>query len=144
MDEKLKNEFINAFLRLKETRGKFLAKGDVSWGELVILKKLEADGNVNGICEILHITKPAVTYMLNSFEKDGYITRSIDANDRRRIEIKITGKGKELVKTHRKSYDGFLDLILTRFGESNIKDFIRLFNHFADLINELKEEVQNV
>ena len=144
MDEKLKNEFINAFLRLKETRGKFLAKGDVSWGELMILKKLEADGNVNGICEMLHITKPAVTHMLNSLEKDAYITRSIDVNDRRRIEIKLTGKGKELIKTHRKSYDGSLNMILTRFGESNIKDFIRLFNHFADIIDELKEEVQNV
>ena len=144
MDEKLKSEFINAFLRLKETRSRFLVNGDVSWGELAVLKKLEADGNVNGICEMLHITKPAVTHMLNSFEKNGYITRSIDANDRRRIDIKLTGKGKELVKTHKKSYDGFLNLILTRFGESNIRDFVRLFNRFADIIAELKEEVQNV
>ena len=144
MDEKLKSDFINAFLRLKETRSKFLAKGDVSWGGLAILKKLEADGNVNGICEMLHITKPAVTYMLNSFEKNGYITRSIDANDRRRIDIKPTGKGKELVKTHRKSYDSFLTTILTRFGESNTKDYIRLFNRFADILDELKEEWKNV
>ncbi|MCL2835091.1 MAG: MarR family transcriptional regulator [Treponema sp.] len=140
MDEKLKNEFINTFLRLRETKSKFLANRDLSWGTLVILMKLERDGNVSGIYEKLHITKPAVTYMLNSLEKDGYITRSIDTNDRRRIDIDLTGKGRELVKANRKSHEVFIDKVLTRFGESSSRDFIRLFNRFADIIDELREE----
>jgi len=144
MDEKLKNEFINAFLRFRETRSRFLATRELSWGTMVILNKLEIDGNVIGIREKLHITKPAVTYMLNSLERDGCITRSIDANDRRRIDIKLTGKGKELVKIHRKSHEVFMDKALERFGESNSKDFIRLFNSFADILDELREERKNV
>jgi len=143
MDEKLKNEFINAFLRFRETRTRFLATKELSWGTLFILKKLELDGNVNGICEKLHISKPAVTYMLNSLEKDGYITRSIDTNDRRRIDIKLTGKGKELVKTHKKTYEVIIDKALAKFGESNSKELIRLFNRFADIIDELREEWKN-
>ena len=144
MDEKLKNEFVNAFLRFRETRTRFLATRELSWGAMFILKKLELDGNVSGICEKLHITKPAVTYMLNSLEKDGCITRSIDINDRRRIDIKLTGKGKDLMKTHRRSHEVLIDKVLTKFGESNSKEFIRLFNCFADIIDELREERKNV
>ncbi|MCL2472725.1 MAG: MarR family transcriptional regulator [Treponema sp.] len=144
MDEKLKSEFINTFLRLIKTKPKFLADRDLSWGALVILKKLECDGNVAGISQTLHITKPAVTYLLNSFEKEGYITRSIDTNDRRRIDINLTIKGKELVKTHRESHEVFINEVLARFGESNSRDFIRLLNRFADIIDELREERKNV
>lgn len=138
MEEQLKSEFINTFLRLIKTKPKFLTNRELSWGALVILNKLEIDGNVSGVCEELHITKPALSYMLNSFERDGLLTRSIDPDDRRRIDINLTGKGKEIVKIHRKSYGIFLDEVLTRFGESNSKDFIRLLNCFADIIDELK------
>ena len=113
---------------------------DLSLGALVILRKLETDGNINGICEMLHITKPAVTYMLNSFERDGCITRSIDTDDRRRIKIYLTSKGKELIRTNKKTYEVSLNRVLTRFGEGNCRDFIRLFNRFADILEESKEE----
>jgi len=143
MDEKLKNEFISTFGRLMKTRSKFLVSRDPSWGELMILKKLEADGNVNGLFERLHISKPAVTYMLNSLEKGGYITRAIDTNDRRRIVINLTGMGKEIVKTKKQSYEFFFNEVLVRFGERNCRDLIRLFNRFADIIDEIKEEKRN-
>jgi len=143
MDEKLKNEFINTFWRLMKTRSRLLANRDPSWGELMILKKLEADGNVNGLFERLHISKPAVTYMLNSLEKGGYITRGIDTSDRRRIVITLTGKGKQIVKTHRESYEILINEALAKFGERNCKDLVRLFNRFADIIDELKEERKN-
>ena len=143
MDEKLKDEFINTFLRLRKTKSRFLANRDISWGALMLLEKLNTDGNVNGICEILQITKPAVTYMLNSFEEEGYLTRSIDPKDRRRIEIKLTGKGKRLIKIHRNIYGSFFNEVLTRFGDSNIKDFIRISNRFADVIDEVTQEWEN-
>ncbi|MCL2832839.1 MAG: MarR family transcriptional regulator [Treponema sp.] len=140
MDERLRNEFINTFLRLLKTKPRFPARRWPSWGAMFILKKLEEDGNVNGICEMLHITKPAVTYILNSLEKEGYITRSIDISDRRRIEIKLTGRGRELIKIHIQSFEIFMNEVLTRFGENNSRTFIRLFNRLADIIEELKEE----
>lgn len=140
MNEKLKAEFLNTFLRLNRTRPGFLTSMGLSWGALAILEKLKTDGNVNGICETLHITKPAVTYLLNSLEKDGYIVRSIDTADRRRIEIKLTDKSRETIRTSRKSHEIFINEVLRRFGETNSRNFIRLLNRFADIIDELKEE----
>ncbi|MCL2319315.1 MAG: MarR family transcriptional regulator [Treponema sp.] len=109
----------------------------------MLLRKLELDGNVSGICEKLQITKPAVTYMLNSFEEDGYITRSIDPADRRRFDIKLTAKGKSLVEKHRNSYEDFFDEVLAKFGSNNTKEFMRLFKRFADVIDEVKEKWGN-
>ena len=143
MDEKLKKEFINTFLRLKGTKARFLANKGISWEESMLLKKLAVDGNIHGICEIFHITKPAVTYMLNSLEKDGYIIRGINANDRRRIDIKLTAKGRKFVETHINSYEKFLNELLAKFGDGNTKDFIRLFNRFVDVIEEVKEKFEN-
>ena len=143
MDEKLKSDFINTFLRLRKTKPMFLANKNISWGELMLLEKLELDGNVSGFCEKLHITKPAVSYMLNSFEENGYITRSIDPADRRRIDIKLTGKGKNLVETHKNSYEEFFNDVLAKFGDSNTRDFIRIFNRFAKVIEEVKEKWEN-
>ncbi|MCL2880270.1 MAG: MarR family transcriptional regulator [Treponema sp.] len=140
MNKELQGEFINTLLRLKNANSRILTNGGLSWGALMILDKLHQSGNVNGICEKLHVTKPAVSYMLNSFEKGGYITRSIDTNDRRRIDVDLTEKGKELVNSHKKTYEVFLNGVFLKFGEENSKNLIQLLNRFADIIDEMKEE----
>ena len=139
MDKMLKSELIKTFLRLKKIKSGFLMNKNISWVSLMLLKKLELDGNVNGICETLHITKPAVTYILNSFEKEVYITRSIDTNDRRRIVIKLTDKGKKFARDQEKAYERFFEGLLGRFGDSNTKEFISLLNRFGDILNEMRE-----
>jgi len=143
MDENLRSEFIKTLLRIRESKYRFLTGKNVSWVELMLLIKLEADGNVSGVSDMLHITKPAVTYMLNSFEEDGYITRGTDPNDRRKIDIKLTAKGKKFIETHKNSYEGFFNDVLAKFGDRKIKEFIRLFNKFADVMDEVKEKREN-
>ena len=144
MEEELKNEFINALLRLFQSRFGFMPAKDIGWKALMLLTRLELNGNVDGACEMLHISKPAVTYMLNSFENERYIFRRINRNDRRRIDIKLTGKGRKLVEVHKKTHEIFLNELLSRFGKNNTGDFIRLINRFADIIDEITEEKLNV
>lgn len=143
MNKKLKNEFMNTFLRLHKAKLRFLTARDISWGALMLLEKLDACGNAGDICDVLHISKPAVTYMLNSLEKDGCITRSIDASDRRRIEIRLTEKGKKLVETHKIPYENFINELLTRLGDNYIRDFIKLINQFTDVMDEVEEDWKN-
>ena len=143
MDEKLRKEFFKTILRLKGLKSRFLAHTGISWEASMLLKKIAVDGNIHGICEMFSITKPAVTYMLNSLEKDGYIIRGIDASDRRRIDIKLTRKGRKIVETLINSYELFFNELLARFGDRNARDFIRLFNRFMDLTDEIKEKWEN-
>ena len=143
MDEKLRNAFISTFLRLRRAKSKFLTNRNIGWGELMLLKRLMLDSNLNEIREMLQISKPAITHMLNSFEQRGYITRSIDLNDRRRFDITLTSEGRQIVKEYKNTYDNFFNDVFTRFGEKNTKDFIKLFNRFADVIDEVREKRKN-
>ena len=143
MDVKLKNEFMKTFFRLQKIKSRFLASKDIAWSAIMLLKKLDTDGNTDGICDLLHITKPAVTYMLNSLEKDGCIIRNIDANDRRRIEINLTDKGRKLVETHKIQHERYFNELLTRLGDKNVRNYIKLINRFADVMDEVKEDLEN-
>ena len=49
--------------------------------------------NVPKMQERLRISKPAVSYILNTLEKKNYITRTIDPKDRRKISISTTAEG---------------------------------------------------
>ena len=144
MDEKLKNELIGTVLRLKKAKSGFFSGGNISWEVFMFLQKLNEEGNAGSIGEMLGITRPAVTYMLNYYEKQGYITRSIDSTDRRRIDIKLTAKGKRNLAFCKKTHDVFFSEIFARFGDDNARDFIRLFNRFIDVMEEVREDMKNV
>ena len=52
----------------------------------------------------------------------------------------MTVKGLELVKELQDTKDFVIRETITRFGEDNMRQFIRLFNQFADTLAIVKEE----
>lgn len=48
------------------------------------------------ITNFLGVTKPTVTGLIDTLEKDGFVKRNHDEEDRRRITISLTGKSEEL------------------------------------------------
>ncbi|AYJ48419.1 MarR family winged helix-turn-helix transcriptional regulator [Rhodococcus sp. P1Y] len=50
----------------------------------------------------------SLTSNLNALETEGYVTRSPDPGDRRRLLIRITGSGTELVAADRRQRDSWL------------------------------------
>ena len=74
----------------------------------------------------LHISKPAISYILNTLEKKNYITREIDPKDRRKVSISATPEGKTAAEESMKRYDELWSEILMQFGEENMKELIRL------------------
>src|SRR3954447_16165657 len=45
---------------------------------------------VSEISQTLKVTPPTVTQIINSIEKDGFVERMIDPEDRRAVKIKLT------------------------------------------------------
>ncbi len=74
------------------------------------------------LADHLDITPAAVTGALNKIEKDGFVERTLGA-DNRYNELRITEKGRELVKQSRKifcevdasMFDGFTDADLDTY-----------------------------
>ena len=110
----------------------------LSMAELALMKDIQGntpDSN-NNVCiskiqEHLHITKAGVSKMLGVLEKNGYINRDVDKNDRRNIVVTLTPKGDDAVNNlYRQSGEQFIKLI-QHLGEEDTKKFIKYVNKFA-------------
>jgi len=93
--------------------------------------------------EQLAVTKSAVSQMVSSLEDKGYVMRKIDPVDRRKFVLSVTEKGQGLVDETRDVLNTVIKESITKFGEDNTREFIRLFNLFADTLEEVKENIQN-
>ncbi|MDR2303414.1 MAG: transcriptional regulator [Treponema sp.] len=82
------------------------------------------------------VSKAAISQMLGSLEKRGYIKREIDRDNRRKIIITLTKKGKNAVNKAGENMDALLPGIIERFGEDDSRNLVRLPDRFAKTVNE--------
>jgi DNA-binding MarR family transcriptional regulator len=83
--------------------------------------------------ETLAVSKPAISQMLASLEKRGYIRRETDTGNRRKIIITLTPKGRETVDKVKQSMDSLISHVITRFGEEDTRHLIRLLTRFQSI-----------
>ena len=88
----------------------------------------------------LNISKPAISYLLNTLEKKNYITREIDSKDRRKVSISATPEGRAAAEQSKKKFDELWNEILTRFGEDNMRQLIGLMGELDELYMTLGEK----
>lgn len=149
MENTLIEQLARSIFRFKKVGMTLRPELDVSMGEIIVMNGIVANSskkNKNVSVSDIHsnefITKPAVSQILGSLEKRGYITRTIDIVDRRKILVAITPKGTEFVKSMKEYYNNLLNDVITRFGEDNTRQLIELFNQFADISEDIKNELQ--
>ena len=147
MDRALREAFISASLRFRKVDFCLAPQAGFHFGELVVLSTVTASGytaggrlNVTEIQQRLHVSKPAVSQILNSLEKKGCITRRIDPSDRRKIAVAATPKGDALLKQTNAGYEDAMCELFSRFGEENTKNLAELLNRFADVYEQIKME----
>lgn len=97
-------------------------------------REQESESCVSDIQDSLHISKPAVSQTLNNLERKGYITRNIDANDRRKIKVTITAAGCRQLDEAQRAYESALDEILTKLGTAEARTLITLLNRLMDIL----------
>lgn len=74
------------------------------WGVLMRLLAAEETGNHEGInptrlSHFQHVKKNTVTSLLRGLEEQGLVERTYDPQDRRKVRIRITPAGKDLVNS---------------------------------------------
>jgi DNA-binding MarR family transcriptional regulator len=151
----LKGELMHAMYRFKNvSRHKHGFHNEVPCGahamhrinmaELIFMQQIaecEADDAYKGtrlsaMSEYLCISKAAVSQMLSSLEKKGFITRETNPENRREIIVHLTKVSEEQIAAHQKVFDEKVDLLIERFGARDTKELIRLVNKLADTIEE--------
>ncbi|MDR0288253.1 MAG: MarR family transcriptional regulator [Clostridiales bacterium] len=147
MDNSLRGQFINAMLRMKGITQAVAQERELHMSEFIILDKITGNSQnqdkmvyVSDIQQYLHISKPSISQALNSLERKGYISRKINAGDRRRIEIFLTSKGLEAKNKMKVVTENRINEILTRLGDENTRQLIDSFNRLMDVLEKIKIE----
>ena len=147
MDSQLKDQLVFAMLRLRKVSMVFPSEFDIRMSELILMRKIVSNTScpdqnfqASDLSSHLFITKPAVSQMLNSLEKKGYISREIDKNDRRKRAVTLTAEGQEILRLTKAFMDRKIETTIRRFGEENTKQLIALFSLLSDISEELNQE----
>ena len=75
------------------------AADSMSDAQLAVLADLRMSGRrtVSTLAERERVTAPSMTSTINGLEEQGYVVRTPDEDDRRRVQVAITAAGTEIV-----------------------------------------------
>ena len=120
---------------------------DINPAEMFFMKEIQirkssgdSSGNwLSSMSEQLHISKAAVSQMLGSLEKKGYIKRETNPDNRREIIVSLTKEGEKRVDETQRLFEEKTDMFIERFGVEDTKELIRLINKMSDVIGEVMD-----
>lgn len=150
MGNSLREEFFQSMMCFKKLESAFSLECEMQMNEMAILQdilggcvcseKSCTNLDVPKMQEQLKISKPAVSYILNTLEKKHYIVREIDANDRRKISISTTPEGQAAARRSMEKCEEIWSELLDRFGEDNMRTLIDLMSSLNELSCRLGPE----
>ena len=99
---------------------------DIHRSQHMILMQLDGQDKLPSQKELakrLDVTPAAVTGAIKKMEKDGYVERTL-GHDNRFIELRITEKGRELVRKTHKLFSEADNSMFEGFSESELEAYI--------------------
>lgn len=149
MNPELRGQFFSALMRIKKIEAMFSAGCEIQMNELAILQSIVGGCGCDECCGInlnvpeiqknLQISKPAVSYILNTLEKKQYISRGIDPRDRRKISITATAQGRAAAEDSTRKCNEMWDMLLDRFGEEDMHSLIEQLIRLAGFFEQFPE-----
>lgn len=110
----MNNDFIKSILKDLEI--------DFSPQHYMVLKLLEESKQlyVTEFVDMLSITKPQMTSLIDKLNEMGYVTRTNDVDDRRKIFISATKEGGEITRKINAVVDNQIDSRLVKLTQKEI------------------------
>jgi DNA-binding MarR family transcriptional regulator len=147
MDRMLKEQLGEAVLRFRKTGMPFHCGKNIHMGEMMVMRKIAMhdafpgrNTSASDLHSNLYMTKPAISQILNSLENKGYVSREIDRSDRRKIAVSLTDKGRVMLEQAKGHTEQMLDTVISRLGEEDTRQLIRLLDQMADISEEVRRE----
>ena len=143
-----KESFIQQF---REIQPKFarvyarrLIQAKLSFPQFALLSQLANRGKVSmtEISAKMHISKPAVTHLVDRLEKNRFLKRIPYPADRRVSLLEILPKGGEMVRALQSQALGFLLKALDAFGAGERKIIARFYARLSETLEEALAETK--
>jgi DNA-binding MarR family transcriptional regulator len=147
-------KLIIAFENIKRLTARPSLKEPVSYREFVMMyvinnlmkqkqKQLSDDEEQQGVMisrlsDLLQISRPTATQMVNSLEEKGYVVRTTSDTDRRVVYIGLTNKGEQIYDTQMAAYSGILNEVTEKVGKKEIDQLIFLCDRFQEAVHEVR------
>jgi DNA-binding MarR family transcriptional regulator len=81
---------------------------------------------ISEISQILQVTSPTVTQIINILEKDGLVERTVDPDDRRAVKIRLTPAGIKVTEEARKLFFETFTGLIDYLGEEESEQLANL------------------
>lgn len=155
MDKNLQTQLIRSIFQFRKLVSSGFGmdmeadKSDINLQELVLMNEIannsiDSKNNV-ALSEVrlyLAISKAAISQMLTSLEKKGYINRHVDKNNRRNLIVTLTDAGQKTLEIQSEKFSGKLGKIISRLGENEVKQMITIVNRMIDITAEINSEME--
>lgn len=105
-------------------------------GEIFILQYIYSNNGSaqpREISSAMRISSARIAAALGSMEKKGFIVRSIDSTDRRKIVVRLTSAGENLARERENTMLSNVKEAITRLGTADTKEFLRILDRLIDI-----------
>jgi DNA-binding MarR family transcriptional regulator len=103
---------------------------------LNILLESDGDKSAGEIAAEMGISSARVAAVLGQLEAKDFISRRIDAEDRRKVYVRLTDAGRSHIEGFRAEMKGMLLRAFKRMGKRDTEEFQRLMKKFYDIMRE--------
>lgn len=148
-----KQELMEALHKLKRAARFNVTKGGLSKGECYLLQQIEKrnreteDGapgvRISDLSAHAHMSKPAVSQMLNVLEEKNMVLRIMTKDDRRVVYVALTQDGQAALDRFFHLADAAMDRMISRLGEEDTDLLIRLVNRLYDIVSEMDAQEES-
>ena len=141
-----KQEFASYFREIQGNFSRFyatvLAKVGLTLPQYAFLSQLMATGTIpmTEASRKLHISKPAVTNLVDRLEKSNYLARIPHPNDRRVYLLKLLPKGIRIVRKVQEAVLKILLKTLDRFSERKRATIIYFYRSLAATLEKTLDQ----
>jgi len=118
-----------------------LFTGKITIQQMLILDYLDniTQAKMSDLAQVMSVTTPAMTGIVERMVKSGYVLRVFDENDRRIINVKVTPKGHGLVGKIKEGKRKMIIATFSKVSEKDRQDYLRVLMRVRDILKEEKQ-----
>ncbi len=98
-----------------------------------------SEKSMSEISLITGLEKSSFTRSVDFLVKNGFITRKSSENDRRIINLLLTGKGSKAAELIKNDFDDYLDSLISEFSEKEKDEFLASLTTVSRYVNKILE-----
>lgn len=135
--KKFAEEFVDSMSKMRKShKSPGAVLHELMSGEYALLSLLSEEGETSPgkLSKALDRSAARIANTLKTLETKGFVKRSYDKIDRRRVLVSITEKGKAFVVRKKAECTAMMANLMERLGEKDAEELIRLEKKAATLL----------